>query len=132
MKKQKNSNTGEKMLRFKAEEHLKKQPSKSASILVEADAQKLIHELEVHQIELEMQNEELKLATQKAELAEEKYMELFDFAPSSYLTLSKQGEIIELNFSAANLLGKERSRLINSNFEFFISVETRHIFNRFF
>ena len=51
---------------------------------------KLIHELEVHQIELEMQNEELVIAKEKAEIAEEKYTELYDFAPSGYLSLTKK------------------------------------------
>ncbi len=131
MKKQNPVSSNASELRLKAEKQLKKQRSKSASIHVEADKLKLIHELEVHQIELEMQNEELRQAIDKAELAEEKYLELFDFAPIGYLTLSKKGEIIELNFSAANMLGKERSKLINGIFEFYISVDTRHIYNQF-
>jgi PAS domain S-box-containing protein len=131
MKKQDNAITDKKTLRLKAEEQLKKLRSKAASIPIEADTLKLIHELEVHQIELEMQNEELKLATDKAQQAEEKYLELFDFAPTGYLTLSNRGEIIDLNYSAAGLLGKERAQLINSTFEFFISVDSRYIFNHF-
>ena len=63
------------ILRQKAEDSLKKKPSKSGSQLSEGDALKLIQELQVHQIELELQNEELLLA---------KYTELYDFAPSGY------------------------------------------------
>lgn len=97
----------------------------------EPDNNKLIHELRVHQIELELQNEELMLAKDKAEFAERKYTELYDFSPSGYLTLSKNGEITNLNISAEVLLGKERSRLIDSNFGFFVSPNTRATYNSF-
>jgi PAS domain S-box-containing protein len=95
------------------------------------DYLKLIRELELHQLELEMQNEELNLAKEKAEFAEKKYTELYDFAPSGYLTLSEEGEILELNNNAEHMLGKERSHLINSSFGFFVSEETRAVYNRF-
>jgi PAS domain-containing protein len=97
----------------------------------EPDMLKLIHELEVHQIELEMQNEELKRAKEKAEIAEKKYTELYNFAPSGFLTLTKEGEITELNNSAEHLLGKERSHLIKSSFGFFVSIDTRAVYNSF-
>jgi signal transduction histidine kinase/CheY-like chemotaxis protein len=97
----------------------------------EPDMLKLIHELEVHQIELEMQNEELKRAKEKAELAEKKYTELYNFAPSGFLTLTKEGEITELNNSAEHLLKKERSLLIKSSFGFFVSIDTRVVYSRF-
>ena len=122
------------MLRQKAEELLKifrKDPHVS-SPETEADMLKLIHELEVHQVELEMLNEELLVANERIEeLANEKYKELYDFAPSAYLSLSKIGEILELNFVAANMLGKERSKLIKKRFDFYVSIETQAIFNLF-
>jgi len=99
--------------------------------IIETDLLKLIHELEVHQIELELQNDELITAKEKAELAEEKYTELFDFAPSGYISLSKEGKISELNFAAAKMLGKERLHLQNSLFGFFVSADTKPAFNRF-
>ncbi len=92
---------------------------------------KLIHELKVHQIELEIQNEELKLSRDKAERAKKKYTELYDFAPSGYLTLTKAGEITHLNYNTEHLLGKESSQLIKSSFGFFVSSDTRAAFNRF-
>ena len=92
---------------------------------------KLIHELEVHRIELEMQNEELKLAKEKAELAEKKYTELYDWAPSGLLSLTETGEITDLNFSAVRLLGKEYDELIKSSFGFYVSSDTRADFNTF-
>ncbi len=92
---------------------------------------RLIRELELHQIELESQNDELKLAKEKAELAEKKYTELYDFSPSGYLTLSKTGRITDLNFCTEHLLGKKRSSLIYSSFGFFVSSDTRVIYNSF-
>lgn len=119
------------ILRQKAEEQLQNKTSDSISLLSESDVLKLIHELEVHQIELEMQNEELVLAIEKAELAGEKYTDLYDFAPSGYISLSKEDEIIQLNFAAAGMLGAERGNLINKNFILFVSLNTRSIFSRF-
>jgi hypothetical protein len=92
---------------------------------------KLIHELEVHQIELELQNEELLLAKSTALDASHKYSELYDFAPSGYFTISKESKIIDLNLCGAQMLGKERSRLKNALLRFFISVETKPIYNFF-
>ena len=99
--------------------------------LTEFETLKLIHELEVHQIELELQNKELLLAKEQAEEAREKYAELYDFAPSAYFTLSEEGEIIKLNLYGAELLCKERSLLINRQFGFFVSDDSRLIFNQF-
>ena len=76
-------------LRRKAEELLKKKSSALSLNLSEADTIKLIHELEVHQIELEIQNEELILSRAQAISASEKYVELYDYAPSGYFTLSR-------------------------------------------
>ena len=92
---------------------------------------KLIHELKVYQIELEMQNEELMLARSTAQDAAEKYTELYDFASSDYFTLSKEGKIVELNLSGAKMLGKERSLIKNRQFDFFVSNDTKPVFNLF-
>ena len=120
------TNTG-KSLRQKAEELLKLNPSKAVSQLSESDTFKLIHEIEVHQIELEMQNEELKQAISDAQDA----IELYDFAPAGYFTLSKQCDIINLNLRASQMLDKERSRLIKSRFDLFISDNTKPTFSKF-
>ncbi|MFO7668789.1 MAG: ATP-binding protein [Bacteroidales bacterium] len=103
----------------------------SEATFSESGTLKLIHELEVHQLELEMQNEALKQAKEKAELAEMKYTELYDFAPSGYLTLTKNGVITDLNISAEGILGKERSQLMKSSFGFFVSIDTRAVYNLF-
>jgi signal transduction histidine kinase/AmiR/NasT family two-component response regulator len=119
-------------LRQKAEELLgKKQQLKFDSSFSQAETLKLIHELEVYQIELEMQNEELLLAKEQAETVTEKYTELYDFAPSGYFTLSKEGKVLDMNLTGANMLGKERLKLRNSQFGFFVSDDTKSIFNLF-
>ncbi len=124
-------------LRQKAE-RLLKTGSKPDSHLSESDSLKLIHELQVHQIELELLNEELLLANERAEIAAktaetaaERYTELYDFAPSGYFTLSKEGNIIELNLIGARMLGYERSLLKNSRFGLFVTAETKPLFNTF-
>lgn len=134
MKKQHENLTYAALLRQKAEELLQRRDKTclvSTESTSEADMKKLIYELEVHQIQLEMQNEELKIAKEKAELAEEKYTELYDFAPSGYISVSKAGEILELNFAAARMLGKERMQLIKKRFDFFVSIGTQMTFNHF-
>jgi signal transduction histidine kinase len=116
------------LLRQKAEELLIKKQSKKSPLLTEIESIKLMYELEVHQIELEMQNEELQLAKEKAESNAEKYTNLYDFAPFGYFTLNGDGEICELNFSGAKMISKERSKLINCNFNLFVAPENRIVF----
>ncbi|MCX6251492.1 MAG: PAS domain S-box protein [Bacteroidetes bacterium] len=125
------------ILRQKAEEALNTSTSLSLRKThqpinpTETDKLKLIHELEVHQIELEMQNEELILARSAAQEAAAKLTALYDFSPSGYFTFSKKGEIIELNLSGANILGKERTFLKNSRFSHVVSKDTEPIFRLF-
>jgi len=130
MKKQTKSETD--LLRQKAEELLRKKQPRSNSKLSEFDTLKLLHELEVHQVELEMQNEELRLAKEQNEAIAEKYTELYDFAPSGYFTLSEKGEIIELNIIGSQILGEERLYLMNKQFGLFVTDNTKPIFNQFF
>lgn len=101
-------------------------------LVVETDAIKLLHELQVHQIELEMQNEELIKANESAETALKKYTMLYDFAPMGYFTLDEVGNICELNFTGAEILGDKRFSLVNSNFKLFVAEDSRAIFDRFF
>jgi len=120
------------ILRKKAEELLKKKSPATVSSLSENETMKLIHELEVHQIELEMQNEALVFAKeQQLKSANDKYVELYDFAPSGYFTLSYEGTIIKVNFHGARMLGKDRSQLKDNRFGFFVSNDTKPIFNLF-
>ena len=125
-------------LRQKAEEQLKQKSPKTSLQLSETDILKLNHELQVHQIELEIQNEELNLtneklirAKEKADNNAQKYTELYDFAPMGYFTLSTEGEIIVLNLAGAKMLGKGRQNLFGNRFGFFVSEDTKPIFNLF-
>jgi PAS domain S-box-containing protein len=88
--------------------------------------------LRAYPIELEMQNEELKKAKEKAEIAHERYVDLYDFSPSGHFTLSSQGEIQELNHSGARMLGKDRSVIISNQFGLFVSKDTLPLFYTFF
>ena len=95
------------------------------------ELEKLLHEVEVYRIELELQNDELKRALCEVETVAKKYSNLYDFSPSGYYTLSRQGEIIETNLYGAEMLGKYRSNLQNSRFGFFVSDDTLSVFNDF-
>lgn len=131
MIKEKRSFTNDQMLRRKAEELLKKKQDKKEKLVIETDSNKLLHELQVHQIELEMQNEELIHANEAAEMALKKYTMLYDFAPMGYFTLDQDGNIFELNFTGAEMLGDKRFSLVNSNFKLFITEESRPVFDKF-
>jgi PAS domain-containing protein len=124
--------TDAKALRLKAEELLKEKQMKAGQVVLETDVKKLLHELQVHQIELEMQNEELRKAYETAEAALKKYTMLYDLSPMGYLTLESNGTIAELNFTAADMLGERRFGLAGSNFKLFISEGSKPVFNDFF
>jgi len=93
---------------------------------IDVDAHRLLHELQVHQIELEMQNAELGRSQTELEqarnLAESRYDDLYEFAPIGYLTLDKTGLIRAANLTATTLLGVERNALLKQRFERFVSI----------
>lgn len=93
----------------------------------EATAQ-MMHELRVHQIELEMQNEELRRAQNELDAARARYFNLYDMAPVGYCSLSESGLIREANLCAANLLGRSREALVNQPILSLIEKEDRDIF----
>jgi len=93
-------------------------------------AVRLIHELQVRQIELERQNDELRRSQAELEKSRNKYADLYDFAPVGYLTLDAQGAIVEANLTAATLLGVERSQLLNRSFTHFLVAADRQLFRR--
>jgi two-component system CheB/CheR fusion protein len=85
------------------------------------DPRRLLHELEVHKIELELQNDELVRTRRDVEAGLHRYTQIFDFAPVGYFVLTSEGDIREANFAAARLLGEERTRLIGRSFASFLS-----------
>jgi len=92
------------------------------------DIRSMIHELKVHQIQLEMQNEELKTIQEELDVSRSKYFDLYDMAPVGYLTLDPQGVIVEANLTASKLLGTDRSELLDTPFTRFIMREDQDIF----
>jgi len=124
--------TDAKMLRKMAEQKLQEKQKQETPGEKETDIQKLVHELQVHQIELEMQNEELRQAYDRAETALKKYTMLYDFSPMGYFSLDPECNICDLNFTGAEMLGEKRFSLIKSNFKLFISQDSIAVFNGFF
>src|ERR1700722_18127063 len=116
-------------LRRRAEKRLKRRATEVASPGSAAETQRLVHELQVHQIELEMQNEELRESRTQVEAALERYTDLYDFAPVGYFTLSVDGAIREVNLPGARLLGLERTRLIGGRFGTFVSKDSQPVFD---
>jgi PAS domain S-box-containing protein len=117
-------------LRRRAEERLRKRrgPADETS---EADAQRLLHELQVHQIELELQNAELQGSRDETEAMLEKFTDLYDFAPVGYFSLDERGRVLDVNLTGTVLLGIDRTRLISQCFPRFISPASRPRFVSF-
>ncbi len=117
--------------RKEAEKIVKSKVAKSSYKHSETELLRLVHELEVHQIELELQNEELKLAREQSESIAHKYTYLYDFAPIGYFTLSREGEILNINLIGSKMLGKDRSTIIRKPFSRFILEQDLPAFNSF-
>jgi len=93
-----------------------------------ADQMALVHELEINQIELEMQNRELKEARQALEQSERRYSDLYNFAPIVYLTFDRAGKITGANLTAMSMLGVERSLIVGRPFASFVAMSQRPLF----
>jgi formate hydrogenlyase transcriptional activator len=114
-------------LRKRAEEFLKKYPDAIKEITT-VDVNKLVEDLHVHQIELEIQNEELRRAQSELEVSRDGYSDLYDFAPVGYVTISEKGLILQANLACADMLGVERSSLIGKPFSRFVKKEDQDVF----
>jgi PAS domain S-box-containing protein len=131
MKKDKLASADAAKLRRRAEARLRTAAAKGGPVRKEAETQRIVHELQVHQIELAMQNEELRRSRAEVETGLERYTKLYDFAPVSYLTLGRDGTIIQVNLTGARLLGVERARLKGRHFKFFVCESDRSGFQAF-
>jgi PAS domain S-box-containing protein len=129
MKSGDNASTKAAELRRNAEALLNSKSVGEIDPRAESDIRRLLHELQVHQVELEMQNDELRRARGELEVSRNKYAELYDFAPVGYFAFDPQGLIREVNLAGAQLLGIERQLLANKPFSGFIAdAEGREIF----
>ena len=135
MKRTANSLPGAAELRRQAEDRLKAKPAGHGPAAgphpSDGDAQRLLHELQVHQIEVEMQNAELQEARERTESLLEKYTDLYDFAPVGYFSVDEQGLILEVNLTGAAMLGVERSHLVQRRLQGLIVPASRPIFRAF-
>jgi PAS domain S-box-containing protein len=118
MKKDKKSEASD--LRQKAEKIANRNLLKKGTQLTEVDTLKLIHELEVHQIELEMQMDELNRSNEALEISQMRYSELYDLAPIGFFSINEAGKISDINLMAASLLGMNRGELVKQDITRFI------------
>jgi two-component system cell cycle sensor histidine kinase/response regulator CckA len=113
-------------LRRRAEKLLSAHLSEPAALSPE-EVQRLVHELEVHQIELEMQNSQLREAQEQLEASRDRYADLYDFAPLGYVSLDSGGSIRESNLTAAAMLGTERAGLIGKTLVRWVAEMDREV-----
>jgi len=100
-------------LRQQAEDQVKAQDATAEATLSPEEMGKILHELRVHQIELEMQNEELRRTQVELDAAKERYFDLYDMAPTGYVTLNEDGQVLEANLTISTMLGVSRAELTN-------------------
>ncbi|MDP2046594.1 MAG: PAS domain-containing protein, partial [Deltaproteobacteria bacterium] len=115
MAKQKTRSKPAEVLRARAKKFLAK-PGPELDKIPPTEIQKLVHELHLHQVELDMQNEELRRSQGETEAALAKYADLYDSAPIGYFTFNPRGVILEANLTGARLLGLERGCLVGTPF----------------
>ncbi len=125
MKKNNGKPTSLKKLRWQAEKRLRERDAELA-FMPSMDKSELIHELEVYQIELEMQNDELRQVQLELEASRDRYIDLYDFAPVGYFSISDKGFIVGANLMGATMLGMQRGKLRGRHFSEFIAKDDQH------
>jgi two-component system cell cycle sensor histidine kinase/response regulator CckA len=118
-------------LRQRAEELARETAARATEAPTDLSPEELrrtLHELRVHQIELEMQNEELRRAQAEIDAARARYFDLYDLAPAGYCTLSEEGLILEANLTLATLLGLARAALLRHPLSRFVLNEDQDIY----
>ena len=129
MKGRRSTHSGE--LRRQAENRLPGTGDASAAAAATPDPAHLVHELQVHHVELEIQNEELQRARAELEESLARYTSLYESAPVGYLTLDHKGVIRQVNLTGTRLLGLERARLVGKRLGSLLAPETRPGFDAF-
>jgi len=115
-------------LRTRAEERLRDEPE-SLDTLSRAEIQPLLHELRVHQVELEMQNAELQQTQEELIVTRDRYLDLYNFAPVGYLTISVDGHILRANLTCVSLLGGARHTLLHQPLMRFIARDGQNVYH---
>ena len=115
-------------LRKAAEEKARSLEMQELEALSPEETRQMLHELRVHQIELEMQNEELRRAQEELNISRARYFDLYDLVPVGYCTLSEKGLILEANLAAATLLGVSCGALVKQLISRFILQEDQEIY----
>jgi PAS domain S-box-containing protein len=115
------------LLRKRAEDVLRGNPVDVKDLSSE-DIQYLLHELQVHQAELTLQNEDLRATQVELELSRDQYSELYEFAPAGYCTVDRKGTILHANTTLASLLGVEPGSLVRERFSHFVVREDQDAF----
>lgn len=105
-------------------------PPESLAALSPEATQRMLHELRVHQIELEMQNEQLRQANDDLAALHSRYVDLYDFAPVAYFTVGADRRLLELNLAGARLLGRERATLLGKRLSESVHATARDAFER--
>jgi PAS domain S-box-containing protein len=118
-------------LRQRAEEQAGSRAREAAGALSGEETESLLHELEVHRIELELQNEELRRAQADLEASRARYFDLYDLAPVGYCTLDELGVILEANLTAARMFGLAKDALVGKPLTDFIHRESQDTFYRY-
>jgi two-component system cell cycle sensor histidine kinase/response regulator CckA len=130
MTKRKKEASSDAKLRLRAEQHMAKRGlGEGAGPPSPPDPEKLFYELQVHKIELEMQNEELVRSRAEVDASLARYSELYDFAPVGYFTLDREGTIRQANLTGARLLGVARSEVVARRFGMFVAAADTRAFN---
>jgi len=128
MKKNNTPSTGTEELRQRAEQVYSAEAATAQEPLSPEQMQQVLHELRVHQIELEMQNEQLRLTQRELEASRARYFDLYDLAPVGYLTLDGQGLILEANLTVVTMLGIPRTSLRKQPLTRFFLPEDQDIY----
>jgi PAS domain S-box-containing protein len=115
-------------LRQRAEQQAQETGAEVSMLLSTLENNRLMHELQVHQIELEMQNDELRRTQVALEISRERLLELYEQAPVGYVTLAEDGKILEGNLTAAIFLGISKDGLVNHHLTDFIAPEDQDIY----
>ena len=123
--------TQKKALRQEAEKIVKEKRPRSPNAAALEDVQRLVHELEVHQVELEMQNEELNQIRIELDRSLRQYIDLYEFAPVGYFTLDYQGTIQRVNLRGERIVGRDRSVLEEFDFSSLVDIHDRAAFKDF-